>query len=187
MLILDAPKLTDPSKESLLVPSNSKNQILTSKLLELKEDNKVLEVLAIGVQLDSKLDVCEDIFNKLKEFKQTIAEIQQLNKDMDEKLLARATEIEENEKLMQEKLIKITKLNKALEETRNNLNAEVKLKEDALKSLANKEILISNKDIELQHVQNQLNKEKEKMKAVVGMEELIKSQGNEIDALKSKS
>lgn len=51
-------------------------------------------------------------------------------------------------------------------------------------SVANKEFIISKKDIELQHVKNQLKEDKEKLQATIGMEELIKDQGNEIDALK---
>lgn len=40
----------------------------------------------------------------MKEFKQSIAEIKQINKDNNEKLLAIAKEIEEKEKLMQERI-----------------------------------------------------------------------------------
>lgn len=51
-----------------------------------------------------KVAELDETGQKLKEFKQVVEDIQQLNKEMDDKILAKAKELDEKEKFIQGKL-----------------------------------------------------------------------------------
>lgn len=55
---------------------------------------------------------------------------------------------------MQERIAEVKQLQENLTEAKRMLEAEIKLKKEAIKAAANKEITISNRDIEPQHVRN---------------------------------
>lgn len=161
VVIPNAPEEIETDEETRMTEAewtNTVYQIIAVAEAEvakiLNSTNKVMCTAVVKDLVDTtkKFSMCQSIKTNLEELKNSIQQLIKEKAEIDAVIKQKVVE-EEAEKLQMKKwFTEINKMLCTLANAQDKIRVEVKQKEEAIKSLANKKVFISNKDIELQHV-----------------------------------